>query len=155
MTINAFVREGVVPVSLLVHLFLYGTLFRDCHFSFVFAASLLLQGSHYLGNFTLPTQFSLWEGKAPSGWAVPAGHSKITNGTSSPFPSWDVKIRRSYPCNKPWMPRGLWDIEATTFFRQSAKNDGKVVSITRRPPFTPQEYPWYSFLIEAKSTLGP
>jgi hypothetical protein len=32
---------------------------------------------------------------------------------------------------------------------------GKVVSLTRRPPFTPQEDSWYSFLLEAESTLGP
>jgi hypothetical protein len=27
----------------------------------------------------------------------------------------------SYPCNKPWRPIGLWDVEAPTFPRQSAK----------------------------------
>jgi hypothetical protein len=32
---------------------------------------------------------------------------------------------------------------------------GKVVSLTRRPPFTPQEDSWYSFLLEAESTPGP
>jgi hypothetical protein len=32
---------------------------------------------------------------------------------------------------------------------------GKVVSLTRRPPFTPQESSWYSFLLEAESTPGP
>jgi hypothetical protein len=30
---------------------------------------------------------------------------------------------------------------------------GKVVSLTRRPPFTPQEGSWYSFLLEAESTI--
>jgi hypothetical protein len=25
-----------------------------------------------------------------------------------------------YPCNRPWRPRGLWDVEAPTFSRQSA-----------------------------------
>jgi hypothetical protein len=30
-----------------------------------------------------------------------------------------------------------------------------VVSPTRRPPFTPQEDSWYSFLLEAESTPGP
>jgi hypothetical protein len=29
---------------------------------------------------------------------------------------------------------------------------GEVVSLTCRPPFTPQEDSWYSFLLEAKST---
>jgi hypothetical protein len=32
---------------------------------------------------------------------------------------------------------------------------GKVVSLTRRPPFTPQEDSWYSFLLEAELTPGP
>jgi hypothetical protein len=32
---------------------------------------------------------------------------------------------------------------------------GEVVSLTRRPPFTPQEDSWYSFLLEAESTPGP
>jgi hypothetical protein len=31
---------------------------------------------------------------------------------------------------------------------------GEAVSLTRRPRFTPQEYFWYSFLLEAESTLG-
>jgi hypothetical protein len=32
---------------------------------------------------------------------------------------------------------------------------GKVVSLTRLQPFTPQESSWYSFLLEAESTPGP
>jgi hypothetical protein len=32
-------------------------------------------------------------------------------------------------------------------------DDGEVVSLTRRPPFTPQENSWYS-LLEAESTPG-
>jgi hypothetical protein len=31
---------------------------------------------------------------------------------------------------------------------------GEVVSLTRRPPFTPQEDFWYSFLLDAESTSG-
>jgi hypothetical protein len=31
---------------------------------------------------------------------------------------------------------------------------GEVVSITHRPPFTPQEDSWYSFILEAESTPG-
>jgi hypothetical protein len=34
-------------------------------------------------------------------------------------------------------------------------DDGEVVSLTRRPPFTLQEDSWYSFLLEAESTPGP
>jgi hypothetical protein len=32
---------------------------------------------------------------------------------------------------------------------------GEVVSLTRWPPFTPQEDSWYLFLLEALSTSGP
>jgi hypothetical protein len=45
------------------------------------------------------------------------------------------------------------------FFRCSSfdrlTDGGKVVSLTCRPPFTPQEDSWYSFLLEAESTRGP
>jgi hypothetical protein len=30
---------------------------------------------------------------------------------------------------------------------------GEVISLTRRPPFTPQKESWYSFLLEAESTI--
>jgi hypothetical protein len=38
---------------------------------------------------------------------------------------WDVLLylkgkRQSYPCNRPWRPIGLWDVEALMFSRQSA-----------------------------------
>jgi hypothetical protein len=32
---------------------------------------------------------------------------------------------------------------------------GQVASLKRRPPFTPQEDSWYSFLLEAELTPGP
>jgi hypothetical protein len=39
------------------------------------------------------------------------------------------------------------------------KDGGKIVSLTRRPRFTPKENylinSWYSFLLEAESTPGP
>jgi hypothetical protein len=31
---------------------------------------------------------------------------------------------------------------------------GEIVSLTRRPPFNPQEDSWYSFLLEAESIPG-
>jgi hypothetical protein len=31
-----------------------------------------------------------------------------------------LKKKLSYPCNRPWRPIGLWDVEAPTFSRQSA-----------------------------------
>jgi hypothetical protein len=64
--------------------------------------------------------------------------------------------RYSYPCNRTWRPIGLWDVEAPKFCLDIRLTDGsKVVSPTRRLPFTPQENCWYSFLLEAESTPGP
>jgi hypothetical protein len=50
---------------------------------------------------------------------------------------------------------GLRDVEVSTFLGSWLTDGGKVASLTRRPPFTPQEDSWYSFLLEAKSTPGP
>jgi len=36
-----------------------------------------------------------------------------------------------------------------------AQDGGKFVSLTHRPLFTPNQYPWYSFLLEAETTPGP
>jgi hypothetical protein len=50
----------------------------------------------------------------------------------------------------------LWDIEAPTFSLDSQLTDGgKVVSLTRRLPCTPQDDSWYSFLLEAESIPEP
>jgi hypothetical protein len=40
------------------------------------------------------------------------------------------------------------------FLDRRFTDGGKVVSLTRRPPFIPQEDSWYSFLLEAESTHG-
>jgi hypothetical protein len=43
------------------------------------------------------------------------------------------------------------DVEAPTFSLDIRFTDGsKFVSLTHRPPFTPQEDSWYSFLLEAE-----
>jgi hypothetical protein len=66
------------------------------------------------------------------------------------------KVKVKYPCNRPWKHIGLWDVEAPTFSLDNLLTDGgMVVSLTRRPPFTPQEDSWYSLLLEAESTSGP
>jgi len=40
-------------------------------------------------------------------------------------------------------------------FVTTAQDGGKVVSLTHRPPLPPGNNSWYSFLLEAESTLGP
>jgi len=47
---------------------------------------------------------------------------------------------------------GGWDSQ---IWRESAREGGKVVSRTHRPPLPPRKYSWYSFLLEVESTLGP
>jgi hypothetical protein len=32
---------------------------------------------------------------------------------------WKIINSKSYPCNRPWKPIGLWDVQASTFSRQS------------------------------------
>jgi hypothetical protein len=61
----------------------------------------------------------------------------------------------NYSCNRPWRPIGLRDVEAPTLLDSRLTDGGKVVSLTRRPPFAPQEVSWYSFLLEAESTPVP
>jgi hypothetical protein len=41
------------------------------------------------------------------------------------------------------------------FLESRLTDDGDVVNLTRRTPFTPQEDSWYSFLSEAVLTPGP
>jgi hypothetical protein len=84
-----------------------------------------------------------------------AGPTPVSRRLFYLFRLW-VKGKKSYPCNRSWNPIGLWDVEAPTLSLDSRLTDGsKVVSLPRRPPFTPQEYSWNSFLLEAESTQGP
>jgi hypothetical protein len=67
----------------------------------------------------------------------------------------ETKIRCSYPCNWPWRPLGLRDVEATTFSRHLAHRWQWGCQ-----PYAPaalylQEDFWYSFLLDAESTPGP
>jgi hypothetical protein len=41
------------------------------------------------------------------------------------------------------------------FLDNRLTDGGEVASLTRRPPFSPQENLWYSFLIKAESTPRP
>jgi hypothetical protein len=41
------------------------------------------------------------------------------------------------------------------FAENRLTDDGEVVSLSSRPPFTPLEDSCYSFLLEAESTPGP
>jgi hypothetical protein len=54
-----------------------------------------------------------------------------------------------------YRPLGLQEVEAARISRQSVHEGGKVVSPTHWRPLPPSGYPWYSFLLEAESTIGP
>jgi hypothetical protein len=53
------------------------------------------------------------------------------------------------------VPQGSETSRLPHFLESWFTNGNEVVSLMRRPPFTPQEDSWYSFLLEAKSTPGP
>jgi hypothetical protein len=52
-------------------------------------------------------------------------------------------------------PQGCGTSRLPHFLDNRLINGGQVVSLARRPLFTPQEDSWYSFLLEAESTPGP
>jgi hypothetical protein len=61
-----------------------------------------------------------------------------------------VVLDWKYPCNRPWRPIGLWEVEDPTFSRQSTHRWGDVVILTRRSPLyppPPQENFWYFFYV--------
>jgi hypothetical protein len=69
-------------------------------------------------------QIRLYEGKAKS-------KAILVTGRESP-----------YGCETSGLPH---------FLDNRLTNGGEVVSLTPRSPFTPQEDPWYSVLLEAES----
>jgi hypothetical protein len=62
------------------------------------------------------------------------------------------KGKTMYPCNRPWRPIGLWDVEAPTFSRQSAHWWRWGCQPYALAALYPQQNSWYSFLLEAEST---
>jgi hypothetical protein len=52
-------------------------------------------------------------------------------------------------------PLGCGTSRLPQFLDNRLTDGGEVVSLTRRPPFTPQHDSWYSFLLAAESTLVP
>jgi hypothetical protein len=56
-----------------------------------------------------------------------------------------IKTKEICPCDKPWRPTGLWDVEAPTFSRQSAHRwrwGFQLYAPANRPSLTSQEDSW-------------
>jgi hypothetical protein len=69
-------------------------------------------------------------------WAIPNLRSKKKN------------------LNRQWSHTVLSVVEAPTLVNRLT-DGGEVVSLMRRPPFTPYDDSWYSFLLEDESISGP
>jgi hypothetical protein len=52
-------------------------------------------------------------------------------------------------------PLGCETLRVPHCLNNRLTDGGKVVNLTPRPTFTPQEDSWYSFLLEAESSSGP
>jgi hypothetical protein len=66
-----------------------------------------------------------------------------------------ITVFKDIPVTDRGGPLGCETWRFPHFLDNRLTDGGKVVSPTRRPPFTPQEDSWYSFLLEAESTSGP
>jgi hypothetical protein len=64
------------------------------------------------------------------------------------------KVSKTNPVTGHGGPQGCETSRIPHFLDNRLIDGGEVVSLTRRPPFTPQEDSWYSFLLEAESTPG-
>jgi hypothetical protein len=84
----------------------------------------------------------------------------ITLGLMMIFLCYFNKVKVKLSLYRPWRPLGLREVEAPAFSDIRLIDGCKVVSPTRRPLFTPRKisgthfYSWYSFILEAESTLG-
>jgi hypothetical protein len=66
----------------------------------------------------------------------------------------NITEEKSYPCNRPWRPLALWDVEAPTFSRHSAHRWRWGCQPYAPAALCPQEDSWHLFLLEAESTPG-
>jgi hypothetical protein len=70
-------------------------------------------------------------------------------------PSFDKLKGKAIPVTGREGPLGCEMLRITHFLDNWLTGRGEVASLTRWPPFTPQEDSWYSFVLEAELTPGP
>jgi hypothetical protein len=64
-------------------------------------------------------------------------------------------IGKAIPVTGHGGPYGCETLRVPHYLDNRLTDGGEVVSLMRRPPFTPHEDSWYSFMLEAESTPGP
>jgi hypothetical protein len=67
----------------------------------------------------------------------------------------DILYEVKLSLNRLWRPIALWDVEAPKFSRQSAHRWRWGSQPYAPAALYPQEYSWYSFLVDAESNPGP
>jgi hypothetical protein len=64
------------------------------------------------------------------------------------------KICKTIPVTDRGGPQSYETSRLPYFLDNRLTDGGEVATFSHRPPFTPQEDSWYSFLLEAESTPG-
>jgi hypothetical protein len=67
----------------------------------------------------------------------------------------DIKKGKAIPVTDRRGPQCFETSRLPHFLENRLTDGGEVVTLTRRPPFTPQENFWFSFLLKTKSNPGP
>jgi hypothetical protein len=65
-----------------------------------------------------------------------------------------IYLKKAVPVTGRGSPRGCETSRIPHFLDSRLTDGAEVVRLRRRPPFTPQEDSWYSFLLEAESPWG-
>jgi hypothetical protein len=78
-----------------------------------------------------------------SGYQIKTSESRLRRLSFDWFVVWkEISSKKAkFSLYRPWKPLGLREVEAPTFSDILLVDGGKIVSPTRRPPFTPRKIP--------------